>query len=122
MDLNIILLILAIILVIKLILDNNASHLQSDEPKQKRENYAPNIDSDFNQYSPVTYPPNMYANAMPSVGWLSRRGLLPWWNSTRDTKNMSYDIRGDIPPRLYPVGPWLNSAIIDHPWSYREIY
>jgi len=85
-----------------------------------KEPYAPNIDSDFNQFAPVDDP--YYHYLTPSVGWLSRRGLLPWWNSTRDTKNMSYDLRGDIPPFRYPVGPWLNSAIVDHPYRYREFY
>jgi len=48
-----------------------------------------------------------------TIGKLSRLGLLPWWNSTRFTRNMSYDIRGE--PRIISsqVGPWLNSPIID---------
>lgn len=33
----------------------------------------------------------------PDFGFLARHGLLPWWNSTRSTRNMSYDIRGDVP-------------------------
>jgi hypothetical protein len=37
--------------------------------------------------------------------------LLSWWNSTRHTKNMSYDIRGDIPPFSYYTGPWNNSSL-----------
>jgi hypothetical protein len=36
-------------------------------------------------------------NYEPNDGWLARRGLLPWWNSTRFTRNMSYDLRGDVP-------------------------
>jgi len=87
--------------------------------KKTREPYAPNIDQDFNQFAPIDDP---YYYPTPSVGWLSRRGLLPWWNSTRDTSGMSYDIRGDIPPFRYPVGPWLNSPVIIHPLKYREIY
>lgn len=40
---------------------------------------------------------------------------FPWWNSTRSTRNMSYDIRGDIPiPKTY-IGPWNIS-------SYAPIY
>ena len=29
-----------------------------------------------------------------------------WWNSNRSTRNMSYDIRGDIPFFHSYVGPW----------------
>lgn len=29
-----------------------------------------------------------------------------WWNSTRSTRNMSYDLRGDIPIPPSYVGPW----------------
>ena len=38
--------------------------------------------------------------------------LLPWWNSTRHTRNMSWDIRGDVPQIPYYVGPWMNSPLI----------
>lgn len=38
--------------------------------------------------------------------------LLPWWNSTRHTRNMFWDIRGDVPITPYYVGPWLNSPLI----------
>lgn len=31
--------------------------------------------------------------------------------STRNTKNMSYDLRGDIPPEYTFTGPWLQSDI-----------
>ncbi len=37
---------------------------------------------------------------------------LPWWNSTRHTRNMSWDIRGDVPITSYYVGPWHNSPLI----------
>jgi hypothetical protein len=47
----------------------------------------------------------------PSQAWLAEKGLLSWWNSTRHTKNMSYDIRGDIPPFSYYTGPWNNSSL-----------
>jgi hypothetical protein len=100
--------------------ENTRSQTTVSDDNKTREPYAPNIDRDFNQFAPVDDP--YYYYMTPSVGWLSRRGLLPWWNSTRDTKNMSYDIRGDIPPFRYPVGPWFNSAIVDRPFTYREIY
>jgi hypothetical protein len=48
----------------------------------------------------------------PDYGWLSQNGLLPWWNSTRHTRNMSYDLRGDVPITPSYVGPWLNSELI----------
>ena len=34
-----------------------------------------------------------------------------WNNPTRFTRNMSYDIRGDILPFYYFVGPWNNSSL-----------
>ena len=35
---------------------------------------------------------------------------LPFWNmQVGTTRNMSYDLRGDIPIPIGPVGPWLNS-------------
>lgn len=51
-------------------------------------------------------------NFSPDYGWLSSHGLLPWWNSTRHTRNMSYDLRGDVPIIPSYVGPWLNSDLI----------
>jgi hypothetical protein len=48
----------------------------------------------------------------PDFGWLARNNLLPWWNSTRNTRNSSWDIRGDVPVASYYVGPWLNSPLI----------
>ena len=112
-DWTITILIIAIIIVLCMINANkNSDH---------DEKFAPNIDTDFNQYAPVD--PNYYWN-LPNIGWLSRRGLLPWWNSTRDTKNMSYDIRGDIPPIHHPVGPWnIAPSAYDHyyhPWRFRS--
>lgn len=53
------------------------------------------------------YDPRSY-----DVGWLSDGELMPWWNSTRFTRNMSYDLRGDIPIRPEYVGPWLNSPFL----------
>ncbi len=47
----------------------------------------------------------------PDFQWLARHNLLPWWNSTRHTRNSSWDIRGDVPIVSHYVGPWLNS-----PW------
>jgi hypothetical protein len=119
-DITHVLIIAGIILVLFLLFRETEDDRTEKNNKRVRENYAPNIDRDFNQYARVSDP--YYNYLTPSIGWLSRRGLLPWWNSTRDTKNMSYDIRGDIPPFRYPVGPWLNSAIVDHPYRYREFY
>jgi hypothetical protein len=123
-DITTVLLIAAILAVLILIFrddtDPDSTQTESQSEIQRQENYAPNIDGDFNKYASAYDP--YYHYSTPSVGWLSRRGLLPWWNSTRDTKNMSYDIRGDIPPFNYPVGPWLNSPVVDHPYRFREIY
>ena len=36
---------------------------------------------------------------------------FPFWNTQLGTtRNMSYDLRGDIPIPRQPVGPWLNSS------------
>lgn len=48
----------------------------------------------------------------PDYAWLSRYNLLPWWNSTRHTRNSSYDLRGDVPIIPSYVGPWNNSDMI----------
>jgi len=48
----------------------------------------------------------------PDYAWLSRNNLLPWWNSTRHTKNSSWDLRGDVPIPYTYVGPWLNSPLV----------
>lgn len=51
---------------------------------------------DEDEYEQYQYQ-NPYAYR-PTDGWLASRGLLPWWNATRFTRNTSYDIRGDITP------------------------
>ena len=33
----------------------------------------------------------------PDSTWLAKNNLQAWWNSTRHTRGMSYDLRGDIP-------------------------
>lgn len=48
----------------------------------------------------------------PDYVWLNRMNLMPWWNSTRFTRNSSWDIRGDVPIGNYYVGPWLQSPLI----------
>jgi hypothetical protein len=48
----------------------------------------------------------------PDFAWLARNNLLPWWNSTRHTRNTSWDIRGDVPIPYYDTGPWWNSPLI----------
>lgn len=48
----------------------------------------------------------------PDYAWLSQNNLMPWWNSTRHTRNMSYDLRGDVPITPSYVGPWNNSDLI----------
>ena len=35
----------------------------------------------------------------------------PFWNTTRSTTNMSYDLRGDVPLSYTYVGPWNNSEL-----------
>ena len=52
-----------------------------------------------------------------------------FYPTTRDTTNMSYDIRGDIPPEYTFTGPWLQSDIYNPvytaytgPWLQSDIY
>ena len=40
------------------------------------------------------------------------RYLQPWWNSTRHTHNMSYDIRGDVHNRFSYTGIWNLSPLL----------
>ena len=118
LDWNIILIIFVIIIGLVLILDGEYHCLLGNNQYKNIENYAPNIDNEFNQYAPIEPDLAYYYATTPSVGWLSRRGLLPWWNSTRDTTNMSYDIRGDVTPIHYDVGPfWVSPHI-----GYKRFY
>ena len=46
----------------------------------------------------------------------------PIWNMpTRFTRNMSYDLRGDVPIIPYHPGPWLISPLMSDNWRYRPI-
>jgi len=36
----------------------------------------------------------------------------PWNNPLRSTRNMSYDLRGDVPVAKYNISPWLNSSLM----------
>lgn len=78
------------------------------EPPKNIENIA-SVNYNDDDYANVSY---YYDPRSYDVGFLSRAGLLPWWNSTRFTRNMSYDVRGDIPVPVYYVGPWLNSPFL----------
>jgi hypothetical protein len=79
------------------------------------------VSSDPNELSGDTdiYDRNVGIGSIPITGyrfvgspypqnssWLSLQGLLPWWNSTRSTRNTSYDLRGDVPIFYNDVGPW----------------
>lgn len=99
--------------------DKSAKYAESAEKFNDDVQYAPYVDDGFTGYY-VTRPDGTFWE--PGIGWFSRRGLLPWWNSTRDTKNMSYDIRGDVWPNYRYVGPWLNSSIIDRPYRAKPLY
>lgn len=57
----------------------------------------------------------MYPNypiVLPTDTWLMQHNLMPFWNSTRSTRNTSWDIRGDVKPSLQSVGPWNISPLI----------
>ena len=40
------------------------------------------------------------------------RYIQPWWNSTRHTRNMSYDIRGDAHNPISYMGLWNISPLL----------
>lgn len=118
------LLIITLLLVIYLIVQQNRSRNYDDKDKDSDSNsdsnknierYLPDIDHDFDDNAG-------YRKDSDIVGdwaYMAARGLLPWWNSTRFTRNSSYDIRGDIPPILYDVGPWNISPILDR-YAYQR--
>ena len=56
------------------------------------ENVA-NIRPDRTVYDPLVENVKHYD---PPVGPFTTGELFPWWNSTRRTSNMSYDLRGDV--------------------------
>jgi hypothetical protein len=110
-------LIVLIILVLLFIFDNCTNNDNNDNNNE----YYSNINNDYYNYSNI----NDYYKINPNVNinknillnpfykvQLSQMGLLPFWNSTRNTRNMSYDLRGDVPIQYFDVGPWLNSPRI----------
>ncbi len=54
----------------------------------------------------VAYFPEKYSDWFP---FFNIGNLFPWWNSTRFTHNMSYDIRGDVYTPYTYNGPWWSS-------------
>ncbi len=78
-------------------------HPDSDETKTNGmyRDYEDGIEDNLNL--------DKYGWAKYGVSWY---GWGPWWNSMRHTRNMSYDLRGDIPPYQYNNGPWWNSELI----------
>ena len=62
-----------------------------------------NILEHYNEYDLGEYDLDNY--------YLSQSTQFPFWNTQiGTTRNMSYDLRGDIPIPRYNVGPWLNSS------------
>lgn len=56
------------------------------------------------------------------LSFLNKEGFWPIWNMpTRYTRNMSYDLRGDVPIIPYHPGPWLLSPLMPDYWYYRPI-
>lgn len=52
----------------------------------------------------------------------SKENFWSVWNMpTRFTRNMSYNLRGDIPIIPYHPGPWLLSPLMTDNWYYRPI-
>lgn len=110
----IVLLVLAIILIMYLLMRKDYNIDANTQDAKNTEPYRPDIDHDYDNYQTYRdlYP--IGPDIRSDWAYLSSRGLLPWWNSTRYTRNSSYDIRGDIPPILYDVGPWNVSPIMDY--------
>lgn len=51
-----------------------------------------------------------YSYGSPWYGFWPLQSLF--WNSTRGTRNMSYDLRGDVPTPIGNIGPFWRSPLI----------
>ena len=102
-NLHIIFIGLALFVILKLWFDYMCSDVTE---------HVANIRPDRTIYNPDTYVNHFHRYPWASDAWLASRGLLPWWNSTRSTRNMSYDLRGDVPVPVYNTGPWWRSPLI----------
>lgn len=103
-NLHITLFIIIGLLIIKIVYDN----FDDGSTNSSKENIA-NIRPDRTVYDPAI---EKVHHVDPPVGFFSTGELGPWWNATRHTRNMSYDLRGDVYIRPYDVGPWYNSPLI----------
>lgn len=104
---------LGIIVLIVLIL-----LLKSNNPIIEYDSEYDNVNDDSNSNS------NDYMESMLNLNlnhiddfndnyqWMAYNNLLPMWNSSRRTRNMSYDLRGDIPIYPFYTGPFYNSPYI----------
>ena len=89
------------IYILSLIVESDKTKLNEVEHFRNFRNYTNRYRyRNINNYYPSYY----------DIWQLSRYGLLPWNNSTRFTRNMSYDLRGDVYLPPYYTGPWNNST------------
>lgn len=102
----IVLSVLVLILLCKYFLTEERESIANirPDPDEMRGLYRDYEDDDEENLNLDRYPWAKYG--VPWYGW------GPWWNSTRHTRNSSYDLRGDIPPYHYYTGPWWNSELI----------
>lgn len=55
---------------------------------------------------------NDHNNEQPIIRNNYMFNWFPWWNSTRYTRNMSYDLRGDVPIHVKYIPSWYASPHI----------
>ena len=86
---EILLIILLVITIIKYLLNDN-EHLTINSNSKKSFIIGKcNCDKSIEMYNPDHLCQHTYS--------------CPWWNSTRHTRNSSWDIRGDIPIDIYNI-------------------
>lgn len=99
-----------IVLIILILIVYNYVSNRCDESSDRYEKYKNHKDYDDMYKYHLNHFNDEYFE--PDYAWLNNYNLMPWWNSTRNTRNMSYDLRGDVPITPYYVGPWYNSPLI----------
>jgi hypothetical protein len=78
-----------------------------------KENHVYKENCNCNKHKLLTHVEHYSDNSFqPDYAWLSQNNLMPWWNSTRHTRNMSYDLRGDVPIIPTYIGPFNSSPLI----------
>lgn len=116
--LHLLAIIVAFIFIISFFITTDCEHFVSSDPNElsgDTDIYDQNIGIGHGPIGPIPISGYQLVGSpyQQNSGWLSLRGLLPWWNSTRSTRNTSYDLRGDVPIFYNAVGP---ESTLRGPW------